>query len=398
MAEANEKLYINREEGFIGTALKKDELVCNCSSLDDIIIFYRDGRYKIVKVQEKLSVGKGVIHVNVYKRGDERTIYNVIYQNGKGGAYYMKRFAATGMTRDKDYQLTNNLLPGSRITWLTSNPNGEAEVVKVTLKPKLRLKNLSLDVDFSKQAIKGRSAQGNLVTKNDVARFSLKERGQSTLGGRNVWFDFDVMRINYDGRGTFLGEFGGNDRVLVILESGEFYTTGFEVTNHYDDKVLRIEKFDDKKVWTAVLHDADQGYPYIKRFTFEDSPRRQRYVGDDDRSKLMLLSDHPSPVLQLVFTDANRVPAEIEAEGFIAVKSFKAHGKRLTTYELAQLADISPEPAPEPEAAPVDADAAIEMEEPYSDPTDNTDDSTSGIANYSDTENDDSPTLFDEVE
>ena len=398
VAEANEKLYINREEGFIGTALKKDELVCNCSSLDDIIIFYRDGRYKIVKVQEKLSVGKGVIHVNVYKRGDERTIYNVIYQNGKGGAYYMKRFAATGMTRDKDYQLTNNLLPGSRITWLTSNPNGEAEVVKVTLKPKLRLKNLSLDVDFSKQAIKGRSAQGNLVTKNDVARFSLKERGQSTLGGRNVWFDFDVMRINYDGRGTFLGEFGGNDRVLVILESGEFYTTGFEVTNHYDDKVLRIEKFDDKKVWTAVLHDADQGYPYIKRFTFEDSPRRQRYVGDDDRSKLMLLSDHPSPVLQLVFTDANRVPAEIEAEGFIAVKSFKAHGKRLTTYELAQLADISPEPAPEPEAAPVDADAAIEMEEPYSDPTGNTDDSTSGIANYSDTENDDSPTLFDEVE
>ena len=186
--------------------------------------------------------------------------------------------------------------------------------------------------------------------------------------------------------------------VLVILESGEFYTTGFEVTNHYDDKVLRIEKFDDKKVWTAVLHDADQGYPYIKRFTFEDSPRRQRYVGDDDRSKLMLLSDHPSPVLQLVFTDANRVPAEIEAEGFIAVKSFKAHGKRLTTYELAQLADISPEPAPEPEAAPVDADAAIEMEEPHSDPTDNTDDSTSGIANYSDTENDDSPTLFDEVE
>ncbi len=347
VAEANEKLYINREEGFIGTGLKKDELVCNCSSLDDIIIFYRDGHYKIVRVQDKLFVGKNIIYLNVYKRNDSRTIYNVIYQNGRGGVYYMKRFAATGMTRDKDYSLTNNLLPGSRIAWFTANPNGEAEVVKVTLKPKLRLKNLSFDVDFSKLAIKGRAAQGNLVTKNDVARFSLKERGQSTLGGRNVWFDFDVMRLNYDGRGTFLGEFGGEDRILVILPSGEYYTTGFELTNHYDEAVLRIEKFRPKTVWTAVLDDAEQGYPYIKRFTFEDSPRRQRFVGDDDRSKLLLLSDHPSPLFELRFTDGNRIPMQLDAADYIGVKSFKARGKRLTTYPLAEVVDISPIIEPE---------------------------------------------------
>ncbi|MCM1066671.1 MAG: DNA gyrase/topoisomerase IV subunit A [Muribaculaceae bacterium] len=398
VAEANEKLYINREEGFIGTALKKDELVCNCSSLDDIIIFYRDGRYKIVKVQEKLFVGKNVLYVNVYKRNDERTIYNVIYQNGRGGVYYMKRFAATGMTRDKEYMLTGNLQPNSRIVWLTANPNGEAEIVKVTLKPKLRLKNLTFDVDFSKLAIKGRSAQGNLVTKNDVARFSLKERGQSTLGGRSVWFDFDVMRLNYDGRGTFLGEFGGSDRILVILESGEFYTTGFELTNHYDDKVLRIEKFRPKTVWTAVLNDAEQGFPYIKRFTFEDSPKRQRYVGDDERSSLILLSDHPAPVLQLVFTDTNRVPQEIEAEGFIGVKSFKARGKRLTTYELAQVVDISPEmPEIADKSESTDGSDSSDLSDrsdlsDLSDSTDSTDSTEQAAPSQP------SPTLFDEID
>lgn len=364
VAEANEKLYINRDEGFIGTGLKKDEFVCNCSSLDDIIIFYRDGRYKIVKVQEKLDVGKNVLYVNVYKRNDARTIYNVIYQNGRGGVYFMKRFAATGMTRDKEYTLTNNLQPGSRIAWFTANPNGEAEVVKVTLKPKLRLKNLTFDVDFAKLAIKGRAAQGNLVTKNDVSRFSLKERGQSTLGGRNVWFDFDVMRINYDGRGTFLGEFFGDDRILVVLPSGEYYTTGFEVTNHYDEKVLRIEKFRPKTVWTAVLDDAEQGYPYIKRFTFEDSPRRQRFVGDDERSKLILLSDKENPVLQLQFTDVNRMPLEINADEFIGVKSFKARGKRLTTFPLALVSDITPEPEPVEEPEPQETQEAEIPQEP----------------------------------
>lgn len=346
VAEANEKLYINREEGFIGTGLKKDEFVCNCSALDDVIIFYRDGRYKIVRVQEKLFVGDKVIYVGVYKRNDKRTIYNVIYQNGRGGVYYMKRFAATGMTRDKDYDLTPGL-PGSRIVWFSANPNGEAETVKVTLKPKLRLKNLTFDVDFGKLAVKGRAAMGNLVTKNEVQRFSLKERGASTLGGRKVWFDFDVLRLNYDNRGVYLGEFAGTDRILVVMKNGEYYTTGFEATNHYDDGILRIEKFRPKTVWTAVLNDAEQGYPYVKRFVFDDSARRQRFVGDDARSSLIVLTDIENPVLTLNFADENRVAQQVDAAQYIGVKSFKARGKRLTTFELASVE--LPEPPEQPQ-------------------------------------------------
>lgn len=206
MAEANEKLYINREEGFIGTGLKRDEFLCDCSSIDDIIVFFKDGRYKVVRVQEKMFIGKNVLYVAVFNRNDTRTIYNVIYQNGKGGTYYMKRFAVTGVTRDKEYNLTPGL-PGTRIAWFTANPNGEAEVVKVTLKPKLRLKTLQFDVDFAALAIKGRGAMGNIVTRNEVHRFSLKEKGTTTLGGRQVWFDPDILRLNYEGRGNLLGEF-----------------------------------------------------------------------------------------------------------------------------------------------------------------------------------------------
>lgn len=364
VAEANEKLYFNREEGFVGTGLKKDEFICNCSSIDDIIIFYRDGRYKITKVQDKLFVGKGVIYINVYKRNDQRTIYNVIYQNGRGGIYYMKRFAATGMSRDKEYSLIpgDPVAPGAKIVWFSANPNGEAEVVKVTLKPKLRLKNLTFDVDFAKLAIKGRAAQGNLVTKNEVARFSLKERGASTLGGRKVWFDTDVLRINYDGRGTYLGEFGGTDRILVVYENGEFQTTGFETTNHYDDGILRIEKYNPKTVWTAVLDDARQGYPYIKRFTFEDTARRQRFVGDDASSKLLLLTDQPAPKFVLHFADENRVDQELDGAEYIGVKSFAARGKRLTTFDLASVELLPPPEEPVEEAAE-DEDAGPETEE-----------------------------------
>lgn len=343
VAEATEKLYINREEGFIGTGLKKDEFVCTCSTIDDIIIFYRDGRYKIVRVADKISVGKNVLYLNVFKRNDTRTIYNVIYQNGKGGIYYMKRFAATGLTRDKEYDLTQGT-PGSRVVWFTANPNGEAEIVKVTLKPKLRLKNLTFDVDFSKMDIKNRGARGNLVTKNEVHRFSLKERGASTLGGRKVWFDRDVMRLNYDGRGEYLGEFGGTDRILVLLPNGEFYTTNFDVTNHYEDNVLRVEKFRPKQVWTVALDDAEQGYPYLKRFMFEDSAKRQRFVGEDSRSRLLAISDHDAPMFELRFggDDAQRMPQIIDAEEFIGVKSFKARGKRLTTWNLAEIIELEP--------------------------------------------------------
>ncbi|MDE5566945.1 MAG: DNA gyrase/topoisomerase IV subunit A [Muribaculaceae bacterium] len=347
VAEANEKLYINRDEGFIGTALKKDdnvEFVCNCSSLDDIIIFYKDGRYKVVKVQEKLFVDKNVLFVNVFKRNDDRTIYNVIYRHGgTDGIYYMKRFAVTGVTRDKEYNVTQGA-PGSRIMWFSANPNGEAEVVKVTLKPKQRLKTLQFDVDFAKLAIKGKQSQGNLVTKNEVHRLSLKERGASTLGGREVWFDRDVLRLNYDGRGEFLGEFQGDDMVLVVLKNGEYYTTSYDASNHYPDNILLIEKFRPKHVWTALLNDADQGYPYIKRFTFEASQKQQRYLGENENSTLIALSDKPGAMFKITFgaPDDFREPLIVDAEEFIGVKSFKAKGKRLTTYAIESVKELEP--------------------------------------------------------
>lgn len=344
VAEANEKLYINREEGFMGTGLKKDEFVCNCSDIDDIIIFYKNGKYKIVRVQEKMFVGKNILYINVWKRNDTRTIYNVIYQNGRNGTYFMKRFAATGLTRDKEYDLTQGL-PGSRVVWFSANSNGEAEVVKVTLKPKPRLKTLQFDVDFSELSIKGKQSQGNIVTKNEVHRFSLKEKGASTLGGREVWFDPDVLRLNYDGRGNYLGEFFGNDRVLVILNNGEYYMTSFETGNHYEDNILRIEKFRPGHVWTAILNDADQqGYPYLKRFTFEPTAKRQRYLGDNEKSTLIALSDAPGARFEVAFggDDAVREPMTVDAVEFIAVKSLKAKGKRLTTYSVASVTELEP--------------------------------------------------------
>lgn len=367
VAEANEKLYINREEGFIGTGLKKDEYVCNCSSIDDIIIFYKDGKYKIVKVQEKMFVGKNILYLNVFKRNDARTIYNVIYQDGRGGIFFMKRFAVTGVTRDKEYDLTKGTL-GSKIHWFTANPNGEAEVVKVTLKPKPRLKTLQFDVDFSELAIKGKQSQGNIVTKNEVHRFSLKEKGTSTLGGREVWFDPDVLRLNYDGRGNYLGEFNGNDLVLVILKSGEYYMSTFDAANHYEDNILRIEKFRQGHVWTAVLNDADQGFPYIKRFTFEPTNKKFRFIGENEKSTLIALTDELGARFEVKFGggDEFRGSIVIDAIEFIGVKSFKAKGKRVSNYNIESITEIEPREieAEEPQEAQIaEGDAPVEGED-----------------------------------
>lgn len=375
VAEANEKLYINREEGFIGTSLKKDEFVCNCSSIDDIIIFYRDGRYKVVKVAEKLFVDKNILYINVFKRGDERTIYNAIYQDGKGGTFYMKRFSVTGVTRDKEYNLTMGT-PGSRVSWFSANPNGEAEIVKVTLKPKARLKTLQFDVDFSELAIKGKQSRGNIVTRNEVHRFSLKERGASTLGGRKVWFDPDVLRLNYDGRGDYLGEFAGNDTILVILKSGEYYMSSFDAGNHYPENILRIEKYRPGIVWTAILNDADQGYPYLKRFTFEPSAKLQRYLGENAKSSLILLTDEPGARFEVKFGGADefREPLIIDAIDFIAVKSFKAKGKRVTTYTIDSVTEIEPrETGLDDEEEETTSSSQSDMSDP-SDPSDPSDD------------------------
>ena len=346
VAEANEKLYINRDEGFIGTGLKKDEFLCSCSSIDDVIIFYRDGSYKVVRVAEKLFIGKGVIHVGVFKRKDERTVYNAIYQNGKDGPYYMKRFKVTGITRDKTYNLSQGL-PGSKVNWFTANSNGEAEIVRVVLKPKPRLNKLQIDVDFSTLAIKGRGSIGNIVTRNEVHRISLKEKGGSTLGGRDVWFDHDVNRLNYDGRGDHLGDFNSGDLILVILKDGSYYTSSFDSSNHYPDNILRIEKFEPGKVWTAILNDADQGFPYLKRFTFEPSARSQRWLSDNPASSLIALSDIEGVRWELSFggADSFRPAVEIVAREFIAVKSFRAKGKRLTTWTIGELSELEPLPA-----------------------------------------------------
>lgn len=343
VAEANEKLYINREEGFIGTSLKKDEEICTCSMLDDIIIFYKDGRYKIVRVSEKLFVGKNILYINVFKHKDERTTYNVIYQDGKGGTYYMKRFPVTGVTRDREYNLTQGK-PGSRVVWFSANPNGEAEVVRVTLKPKPRLTKLQIDIDFAELARKGKQSQGNIVTRNEVHHFKEIRKGIPTLGGRKVWFDSDVLRLNYDGRGTYLGEFHGNDTVLVILRSGEYYMTNYDASNHYEDNIFRIEKFRPGHVWTAVLNDADQGFPYIKRFTFEPSAKKQRYLGDNPESSLIILSDAPGARVQVTFGGADdfREPLVIEAAEYIGVKSFKAKGKRVTNFNVSSITELEP--------------------------------------------------------
>ena len=342
VAEANQKLYINRADGFIGTGLKKDEFVCNCSDIDDIIIFYKDGKFKVTKVADKIYVGKNILYLNVFKKGDSRTIYNVLYQDGRGGTTYMKRFAVTGITRDKEYDVTQGK-PGSKIVWFTANPNGEAEVLRITLKPKFRLKILQFDVNLADLAIKGK-----------------KEAGQSTLGDREVWFDPDILRINYENHGRSLGLFGGEDRILVIMQGGEFYTTSAEATNHYDEGILRIEKFDKDKVWTAVLFDADQGHHYVKRFTLEDSTRKQSIIGTNADSRLLLLSDEPCPRFEVKMggDDAFREPFVIDAEEFIGVKTFKAKGKRVTNWTVDAITEVEPrEPAPVEQAEPVVAPA-----------------------------------------
>ncbi|MFT3995688.1 MAG: DNA gyrase/topoisomerase IV subunit A [Dysgonomonas sp.] len=348
VVEANEKLYINREEGFIGTSLKKDEYVCNCSDIDDIIIFYKDGKYKIVKVSDKMFVGKNVLYLNVFRRNDNRTIYNVIYRHGKAGSAYIKRFAVTGITRDKEYDVTQGT-EYSRIMYFSANPNGEAETIRVILKPKPRQKILVFEKDFSDIAIKGRQSMGNILTKAEVHKISLKQKGGSTLGGRKVWFDQDVLRLNYDERGKYLGEFQSDDQILVVHENGDFYTSNFDLSNHYDQGIIRIEKFNPNKNWTAVLFDADQQYMYLKRFTFEASAKKQNFLGDNTESKLNILTDTVYPRIQVVFggRDNYRESLEIDADEFIAVKSFKAKGKRLSTFEIGEIKELEPIRFPE---------------------------------------------------
>lgn len=377
--EANEKLYINRADGFMGTGLKKDEFVENCSPIDDVIIFYRDGTYKVTRVAEKIFIGETerskaekkkaeVIHIAVFKKNDKRTIYNAVYRDGKNGPHYMKRFNVTAVTHDREYDLTTGEA-GSRVVYFTANPNGEAEVIKVTLKPNPKLRRIFFDKDFGEILVKGRQSRGNLLTKLDVHRITLKAHGASTLGGRKVWFDHDVQRLNYDERGQYLGEFHTGDSVLVVLENGDFYTTNFDVNNHYEPTgILLVEKFDEQKVWSAVLFDADQqGFAYVKRFCFERAAqaRRQNFLGDNPQSRFVLLSAQVYPRLLVTYggADAFREPMEVDVESYIGVKSFKAKGKRLTTCAIEKIEELEPTRFPDPETPETGEGGDSEAEE-----------------------------------
>ena len=368
VVEANEKLYINREDGFIGTTLKKDEFVTNCSDIDDVIIFYRDGTYKVVHIADKLFIGETerskkenkkkveVIHIAVFRKNDERTIYNAIYRDGKTGISYIKRFNVTSVIRDKEYDLTQGNA-GSRVLYFTANPNGEAEVVKVVLKP--NPKRVFFDEDFSQTAIKGRSTRGNILTKLEVSKITLKSHGSSTLGGLKVWFDSDIKRLNYDGQGLYLGEFNGEDQVLVMLKDGRYYLTNIDVNNHFEDNVFRIEKYDANKIWTCIyFNTAQSNYLYIKRFPLEATTKMQSFMGEIPAENIMLVTDtvYPRVLITLGGVDDFREPIELDVEEFALVKSYKAIGKRITTLHIGKVEELEPTRFPEvlPEADPSD--------------------------------------------
>ncbi len=345
---ANQKLYVNRKEGFFGTGLRKEEYVCDCSDIDEIIAFRKDGTFIVNKVDDKVFVGKDIIHIGVFKRNDSRTIYNVIYYDGNTGNTMMKRAPVTGITREKEYSFIKEH-KNSRVLYMTANPNGEAEVVKVYLKPRPRLKNLILEVDFGELDIKGKGSIGNIVTKHAVHKVVLKEKGESTLGGRKIWFDEDVKRLNVDSRGIFLGEFSGDDRLLVVTKSGTFRTTNFDLANHFEDDLLLIEKFREKKIFSVVYFDADQDYYYLKRFRFENNEKVQSFIGDNPKSELIRITEVEYPRLEIVFggKSKSRDSEIIEAADFIGVKSYKARGKRLSTYEVSVINELEPLNKPE---------------------------------------------------
>lgn len=346
---ANEKLYINREEGFIGTGLKKDEYVCDCSDIDDIIVFRKDGKYLVTKVSEKAFVGKNIIYANVFKKNDARTIYNVIYQDGKGGRMMVKRFAVKAITRDREYDLTKGK-DGSKVMYFTANPNGEAEVVKVYLRPKPRLKSPTFEFDFSELAVKGRNAKGNILTKHAVHKILLKEKGISTLGGRKIWFDPIVQRLNVEKRGKFLGEFSGDDQIVEISKAGYFTLRNFDLSNHFEAPVMKIDKFNPRTVYSAIFFDADKNYKnyYVKRFQVENdsTTRNKKYeiIGEHPKSELIDISSDQLPQMEVNFggEHKNRDNEVIDVNEFIGVKSYKAHGKRVSAYDIKDVRFIVP--------------------------------------------------------
>lgn len=350
VVETNARLYVNRKEGFFGTGLKKEEYVCDCSDIDDIIVFLRDGSYMVTKVDEKVFVGKNIEHIAVFKKNDQRTIYNLIYLDGKTGYAMMKRFAITSVTRDKNYHVGKHPA-NSRILYLSVNPNGEAEVVKVHLKPKPRLKKLNFELDFSDLDIKNRNARGNILTKHAVHRIVIQEEGVSTLGGRKIWFDESVLRLNADGRGRYLGEFSGEDRLLVVTKSGKFRLSNYDLSNHYEDDLLILERYKPGKIFSAVYYEGSLKYYYVKRFKIDPVEKAQSFIGEHPDSRLINIMEVEYPRLEIKFggKSKKREAEIIEVAEFIGVKSYKARGKRLTTHEIEKVRELEPLKKTEPE-------------------------------------------------
>ncbi len=344
----NLKLYANFEDGLAGTGLRNADFIANCSDIDDVIYFREDGSYSVTNVSEKFYIGKGVIHIAVWKKNDDRTVYNAIYRDGKNGLYYSKRFNVKSIIRDKEYFLTKGN-EGSKVMWFSANPNGEAEVVKIIHRPRKRMKTRILEFDFSKVLIKGRAAFGNIATRYPVYKIQLKDQGVSTLGGRDIWFDTDVFRLNDAGRGTLLGKFEADDKILVIYDDGTFQVTSYDLSNHYDRNILKIEKFNPDKIFSAVYWEGEQNYYYLKRFVFENAEFKTSFIGDNEKSKLYFILGDKQARIELTFGGehahiANKI---IEVEDFIAVKSYKARGKRLATYEIAKITELEPIFTPE---------------------------------------------------
>ena len=363
VAVANSKLFIDYEEGFIGTGLKKAEFVTNCSDIDDVIIFKSNGTMIVHKIASKEFVGKGIIHIDIFKKNDDRTVYNMIYQNGKKGSYYVKRFSVVGITRDKEYDLTIGT-DDSKVNYFTANPNGEAEVIKINLKAKPKLKKLTFDFDFSELAIKGRGSRGNIISKHSIRNILQREEGVSTLGARNIWYDDTVRRLNTDERGEFIGAFKGDDKILSIMKSGELKLTSYDLSTHFEDNMTTIAMFDPNKILTAVYYDGEQKKYYVKRFYLPESTSVNKlinFIGEEKGSKLITLSLDYLPRLQFDIKKDGSTQTEVEViplADFIGIKGYKAKGKRLSNYDLRKIKLIEPLPY----TPPVVDDLADEVE------------------------------------
>jgi topoisomerase IV subunit A len=345
VAAASQKLYVNREEGFAGTGLRKDEYVCDCSDIDDIIVFRENGTFIVTKVTDKVFVGQDIIHIDVFQRNNERTVYNLIYRDGKNGKIMVKRFSVMGITRDKEYVITKGT-PDSKVHYFTSNPNGEAEIVRIELRPKPRIKKLSFDFDFADVAIKGRSAIGNILTRYSVKKIEKRQEGISTLGSRQIWYDDSVKRLNSEERGVLLGDFSGTDRILAVMQSGHYRLTSFDLSTHFDEDMFLIEKYDPEKIFTVIYQDPADKFYFIKRFKIELTDKKVDFIGDDDKNKLVMITSDRYPLIDIQFDMKLKTKGaeqeEIKAHEFIGVKSYKAKGKRVTVHPVKKITLLEP--------------------------------------------------------